>query len=126
MRLFSNVGLIAVAALLTTSSVHAEPAPRPRPTITTTIGDDHELHIVVHGVTDYCKTDAETQILRTSETIRILHERPRHASRCIDTQDLTFVVKDVTPGRYTISYERMPLVAPARPITVASTTMFVR
>lgn len=119
------VGLTAVTAfLLATPLAHAEKLERPRPTITTTT-EGHDLRVVVHDVTDYCSTDADTQILRTNESIRILHDRPHHASRCIAQQELTFVVKDVRPGRYVVTYERMPLVAPARPLTVASTTAFV-
>jgi hypothetical protein len=113
------VGLL----LTTTSSAHAEKLDRP--TISTSV-EGTSLRIVVHDVTDYCVSDADTQILRTHETIRILHDRPSRASRCIATQDLTFIVKDIAPGRYMISYERMPLVAPARPLKVASATAFVR
>lgn len=123
MRLIAWAGLTAV--LFVGTSAYAEKVPRPRPTITTSMTDGHDLRIVVHDVTDYCSTDAETQILRTNDSIRILHERPQHASRCIEQQELTFVVHDVNPGRYTITYERMPLVAPARPLMVASTTAFV-
>ena len=75
--------------------------------------------ITVKAVTDYCATDADTHVLRTSDTIRIVRNRPHTVSRCIDTRDLTFVVKDVGPGRYAVSYERIPLVAPARPIRIA-------
>ena len=125
MRLIACAGLATLFLSLSLAPLaHAEKLERPRPTITT-VTEGHDLHVIVHDVTDYCSTDADTQILRTKESIRILHERPHHASRCIERQELTFVVKDVDPGRYTVSYERMPLVAPARPLTVASTTAFV-
>ncbi len=97
----------------------------PRPTITST-RDGRDLRIVVHGVTDYCSSDAQTEVFRTSDAIRILHDRPTRVSRCISTKDLTFVVKDVGPGRYRITYERMPYVAPASPRTVASAMVTVR
>ncbi|MBX3209202.1 MAG: hypothetical protein KF764_29485 [Labilithrix sp.] len=120
MRFFVSASLTALLLLPVTSPAHAaEKTPRPRPTITATI-DGRDLRVVVHGVTDYCSSDADTRIFRTSDAIRILHDRPSRASKCISTQDLTFVVKDVGPGRYFITYERMPLVAPARPRSVAS------
>jgi hypothetical protein len=123
MRLLPCASLTAI--LLAAPLVHAEKLERPRPIITTTT-EGRDLRIVVHDVTEYCSTDADTRILRTSDSIRIVHDRPYHASKCISTRDLTFVVKDVDPGRYMITYERMPLVAPARPLTVASATAFVR
>jgi hypothetical protein len=127
MRLFTSALLSSVllSATLIPSVASAERLLRPRPAITTT-REGRDLRIVVHDVTEYCSTDAETQITRTRDAIRILHERPQRASRCIETQELTFIVKDVEPGRYTITYERMPLVAPARPLKVASTIVTVR
>jgi hypothetical protein len=123
MRLSSTV--LASALVLVASGARAEKHDRPRPTITAT-AEGHDLRVVVHDVTEYCSAGAEAEIVRSADTIRIVHERPAHASRCIATQDLTFVVKDVGPGRYTITYERIPAVAPVRAITVASTTAFVR
>lgn len=71
---------------------------------------------------DYCKTDASTDVLRTSDTIRIVREQPSRVSRCFSQQDMSFVVKDVQPRRYTISYEMVPLVVPARPLRIAHVT----
>lgn len=124
MRRLSSL-VLASALLLVTGGARADKHERPRPTLTAT-PEGHDLRVVVHDVTDYCGAVAETSILRTADTIRIIHDRPAHATRCITTQDLTFLVKDVEPGRYTITYERIPPVAPVRPITVASTTAFVR
>lgn len=115
--------VLASVLALTSSPARAEKLDRP---MITTTSEGHDLRIVVHDVTDYCASDADTQILRTSDTIRILQDRPTRASQCISTKDLTFVVKDVAPGRYMITYERMPLVAPARPLKVASAMAFVR
>lgn len=116
----------AVAATAALSiAIPANAAKLDKPTITTRV-EGTDLHVTVHAVTDYCETDADTQILRTSDTIRILRERPHDVSRCIQTRDLNFVVKDVTPGRYAVTYERMPLLAPRRPIRVAWTTAVVR
>jgi hypothetical protein len=129
-RLFISFSLL-VTSLLMGSPSSAEPNTNTtnnkheRPTITTSM-QGKDLVVVVHHVTDYCRTDADTEITRTSDTIRILRDKPtKLSSRCFDTQDLTFVVKDVAPGRYAISYERMPLVAPARPRQVATGTAFV-
>ena len=84
--------------------------------------EGHDLHVVVRGVTDYCSTNAHTDILRSGNTIRIVRDRPTAVSRCLATQDKTFVVHDVAPGWYSISYEQIPLVAPARALRLASTT----
>jgi len=115
-------GPLFAVLLVATPSANADKLERP--TIVTT-AEGRDLRITVRGVTDYCATDADTQILRTRESIRILRDRPYHASKCISTQSLSFLVKDVGPGRYAITYERMPLVAPARPRTVAFATVFV-
>jgi hypothetical protein len=116
----------AVAACLlalTTSLFSTTPAQaeKPKPVITVT-QEGKDLHITIQGVTDYCKSDASTDVLRTSDSIRIVRERPSHVSRCVGKQDMSFVVKDVEPGRYTISYEMVPLVAPARPLRIAHVT----
>ena len=45
----------------------------------------------------------------------------------MDRRDVTFVVKDVPAGTYRVTYEQIPLVAPApaRALTLASTTATV-
>jgi hypothetical protein len=108
------------AAISAAGAAHAA-----RPLLTTTT-EGKDLRIVVHGVTDYCSTDADTRIMRTSETIRIIRERPSRVSRCLAKTDMEFVVKDVEPGMYRVTYEQIPLVAPARALTIASTTAVVR
>lgn len=121
-RLFISFSLLVTSLFVAGSSLAEK---HDRPTITTSM-QGKDLVVIVHHVTDYCRTDADTEILRTRDTIRILRDKPtKLSSRCFDTQDLTFVVKDVAPGRYAISYERMPLVAPARPRQVATGTAFV-
>ena len=111
---------VLFAALFGVGNAHAE-----RPLVTTNM-EGKDLHIVVHGVTEYCSTDADTRLMRTSETIRIIRERPSRVSRCIAKTDMEFVVKDVEPGMYRVTYEQVPLVAPARALTIASTTAVVR
>lgn len=95
-----------------------------RPTITTRM-EGRDLHVIVHDVTDYCSTNADTHVLRTSDSIHIVRDRPSRVSECFTTKDLEFVVPDVAPGRYRITYERMPLVAPAKPRQVAWTIALV-
>lgn len=129
MRRFFIPLLIAACSIVLPATASAEPLKpaikHDRPTITTAL-QGKDLIVTVHNVTDYCRTDADTEILRTSDSIRILRARPsKVASSCFDTQDLSFVVKDVSPGRYVISYERMPLVAPARPRQVATATTVI-
>ena len=102
----------------------ATPAHADRSVITTS-GQGRELTIVVHGVTDYCLTNAKTDIVRHGELIRIVRDRPTVVSRCMTQRDLTFVIRDVPAGAYTISYEQIPLIAPARSMKVASTTVSV-
>ena len=108
--------------LLSTTTAGAEPILKPE--ITTTM-EGRDLRVVVRGVTDYCTTDADTRIMRTSGSIRIVRDRPSRVSGCFSKQSIVFVVKDVAPGTYTVSYERMPLVAPANPRRVAFVTAFV-
>jgi len=111
---------VLFAAMSTTFSAQAE-----RPKIETTM-EGKDLHIVVHNVTDYCSTDADTRLMRTNETIRIIRERPYRTSKsCMSKSDMVFVVKDVEPGMYRVTYEQVPLVAPARALTIASTTTVV-
>lgn len=107
------------AALVIAAPAHAE-----RAQITAT-AEGRELHVSVHGITDYCAANAATTILRAGDTIRIIRERPTHTSRCFTTRDMTFVIPDVAAGTYVITYEQMPLVAPARPLRLASATAFV-
>jgi hypothetical protein len=98
-----------------------------RPTITMT-REGSGLRVVVHSVTDYCSASAETHIVRSSNVIRIQRDRPSPSSRlgrCLTTGDLAFVVPDVPAGRYTVTYERLPLVAPVRWLQVASTSAIV-
>lgn len=111
---------ILFAVLSTVGFAQAE-----RPTVATTM-EGRDLHIKVHGVTDYCSTDADTRLLRTSETIRIIRDKPYRASKCLAKTDMEFIVKDVEPGMYRVTYEQVPLVAPARALTIASTTTVVR
>ena len=84
--------------------------------------EGQDLRITVRGVTDYCSTNAKTDIIRRGNTIRIVRDRPTAVSRCVATQDKTFLIHDVAPGTYTVSYEQIPLVAPARALRLASTT----
>ncbi len=102
----------------------ASPALAARSVITAS-GEGHDLTVVVHGVTDYCSTNAKTDIVRRADSIRIVRGRPTSVSRCMTTRDLTFVLHDVAPGTYTISYEQIPMVAPARYMKLASATVNV-
>jgi hypothetical protein len=91
----------------------------------TTTAKGHDLEVVVHGVTDYCSTNAGTEIIRRGDSIRIIRERPSKVSRCLSSQDVTITVKDVPSGTYRVTYEQIPLVAPARALTLASATAIV-
>ncbi len=102
----------------------AFPAHAERSAITVT-AEGHDLKVVVHNVTDYCTTNAHTDVVRRGATIRIVRDRPTRVSRCLEQRDVTFVVHDVPAGTYTVSYEQIPLVAPARTMTIASTTTTV-
>ena len=102
----------------------AGPARADRSVITAT-GEGHDLTVVVHGVTDYCSTNAHTDIVRRGDSIRIVRDRPTVVSRCLTQRNLTFVIKDLPAGTYTVSYEQIPLIAPARTMTIASTTTTV-
>jgi hypothetical protein len=115
--------VLALAALALGLSL-AAPAHADRSVITTR-GEGRELTVVVHGVTDYCSTNARTDIIRHGDTIRIVRDRPTVVSRCLTQRDMTFVIRDLPAGRYTISYEQIPLVAPARFLKLASTTVDV-
>jgi hypothetical protein len=99
----------------------AVPAHADRSAITVT-PEGHDLKVVVHNVTDYCTTNAHTDVVRRGDTIRIVRDRPTRVSRCLEQRDVTFVVHDVPAGTYTVTYEQIPLVAPARTMTIASTT----
>lgn len=115
--------LLALATLALGLSLTAS-ASADRSVITTT-GEGHDLTVVVHGVTDYCSTNAHTDIVRRGDSIRIVRDRPTVVSRCMTQRDLTFVIRDVPAGTYTISYEQIPLVAPARFLKLGSTTVRV-
>lgn len=115
--------LLALAALALGVCV-ATPARAERSRITATV-EGHDLVVVVQGVTEYCSTNAHTEILRSGHSIRIVRDRPTRVSRCIAARDLSFVVHDVPAGTYTVTYEQIPLVAPARALTLASTTTVV-
>ena len=121
-RLIAFAGL-ALALTLTCLPTPAKADKLERPKITLT-KKGNDLEIVVHNVTDYC-ANAETRIVRNGDSIRILRERPSKATRCLSTRDLTFVAPNVGAGRYTISYERLPLIAPLRWIQVTSTTALI-
>ncbi|MBX3188508.1 MAG: hypothetical protein KF819_15945 [Labilithrix sp.] len=116
---------LASAALAAALLFFAGPAQADKP-ILEAAPHEKGLLVTVRGVTDYCTTNARTEVIRTGSAIRILRERPSHVSRCLRTGDVSFVVTDVAPGTYTITYERVPLVAPARPLTVATATAVVR
>ena len=103
----------------------ASPAMADRSVITTA-AQGRDLTVVVHGVTDYCSTNARTDIVRRGESIRSVRDRPTVVSRCMTTRDLTFVIHDVAAGTYTVSYEQIPLLAPARFMKIASATVNVQ
>ena len=116
--------LLALAALalgLTfAGSAHADRS------VITTSGEGRELTVVVHGVTDYCSSNAHTDVVRNGAAIRIVRDRPTVVSRCLTQRDLTFVIKDLPVGTYTISYEQIPLIAPARFMRLASAIVDIR
>ena len=116
--------LLALAALALGVCV-ASPALADRSVITTS-AQGRDLTVVVHGVTDYCSTNARTDVVRRGESIRIVRDRPTVVSRCMTTRDLTFVIHDVAAGTYTVSYEQIPLLAPARFMKLASATVSVQ
>lgn len=112
---------VALTATLLPTPANADKLDRPRITVTK---KGHDLEIVVHNVTDYCAT-ADTRIVRNGDSIRIRRERPAKSGRCLETSDLTFIAPNVEAGRYTITYERLPLIAPLRWMEVASTTALI-
>jgi hypothetical protein len=113
-RLFVSAAALALGMCLTI------PANADRSVITVT-PSGHDLTVVVHDVTDYCSTNAQTDVVRHGDRIRIVRDRPTRVSRCMDRRDVTFVIHDVPAGRYTVTYEQIPLIAPARAMTIAST-----
>jgi hypothetical protein len=115
--------LLALAALALGVTV-ASPALADKSVITAT-AQGRDLTVVVHGVTDYCSTNARTDIVRHGDAIRIVRDRPTVVSRCLTTRDLTFVIHDVAAGTYTVTYEQIPLLAPARYLKLASKTVDV-
>jgi type II secretory pathway component HofQ len=114
MHRFLSVATLALGVCL------AGAAQAERSAITVT-AEGHDLKVVVHNVTDYCTTNAHTDVVRRGSTIRIVRDRPTRVSRCMDQRDVTFVVRDVPAGTYTVTYEQIPLIAPARTMTIAST-----
>jgi hypothetical protein len=114
--------LAATAVLLVAAPAAAA---GPEPTTITVATRGHDLHVTVHAVTDYCVTHAETSVLRTAGVIRIVRERPWRVSRCFATRDVELDVPEVGPGTWLVTYEQVPLVAPARPIRVAHATAIV-
>jgi hypothetical protein len=119
----SRLSRLALAALVASTTLAVAPAAtaQKKAIITTTVNGT-DLEITLKGVTDYCSTHADTQVIRNSESIRIIRERPTRPSRCFSSDDVKFVVHDVAPGTYNVSYEQVPLVAPARPLRIAWTT----
>jgi hypothetical protein len=117
-RLFVSLAALALGLCVTVSAS----ADRSVITVTPT---GHDLTVVVHDVTDYCSTNAQTDVVRRGDTIRIVRDRPTRVSRCMGRHDVTFVIRDVPAGRYTVTYEQIPLIAPARAMTIASTTTTV-
>jgi hypothetical protein len=93
--------------------------------IVSAVQEGQDLRVTVQGVTDYCVTNADTEILRGDGVIRIVRGRPSHVSRCFSTHEMTFLVPNVGAGTYTITYEQIPLVAPARALRIAQTTAIV-
>lgn len=116
--------LVSVASALALTTLALPATADPRPILETTV-QGQDVHVVVKGVTDYCSTDADIRVMKSDGAIRIVRERPSHVSRCFATRDVSFVVKDVAPGTYRVTYERVPAVAPARALTVASGTAVV-
>jgi hypothetical protein len=114
---------LAFAAILV--PLVAAPAAAGEPTTITAVARGDGLHVTVHGVTDYCVTHAETSVLRAEGVIRIVRERPWRVSRCFATRDVELDVAGVGPGTWLVTYEQVPLVAPARPIRVAHATTVV-
>ncbi|WP_146648871.1 hypothetical protein [Labilithrix luteola] len=112
------------AAALLAATTFVRPAHAERTSISTSV-EGPDLLVVVHDLTDYCSTNARTDVLRQGDVIRIVRDRPTRVSRCVITRDVTFVVHDIVPGTYMVSYEQLPFVAPARPLRLASTTAFV-
>ncbi len=115
--------LLGLAALAV-SVCFAVPAQADRAVMSVT-PEGHDLKVVVHGATDYCSTNAEIEVIRKGETIRLVRSRPSRVSRCMTSRDITLVVHDVPAGTYTVSYEQIPLVAPARALKLASATAVV-
>ena len=113
---------VAASAVLAAALFVAPSASADKPIITA-VHDGPDLKVTVQGVTDYCVTHADTEIVRGDGAIRIVRGRPSHVSRCFATREMTFVIPNVPAGTYTISYEQIPLVAPARAVRIAQTTI---
>lgn len=130
MRLASLAFALSLTTFLSTSASADGKQDRVKPELVVTTepsedGKTQDMRVVVRGISDYCRAIADTTVLRSSESIRIVRDRPSRVSRCMGTQDRAFLIKNVTPGRYMISYELMPYVAPARPIRVVWTNAYV-
>ena len=119
------LSVVMGSGLLLAAALAGRRAEAQRSAITTT-RQGTDLTITVHGVTDYCSTNAKTDVVRRGDAIRIVRDRPTVVSRCVTERDLTFVVHDVAAGSYTISYEQIPLVAPARFLTLAQARVNLR
>lgn len=112
------LGLLAATVLFAPSASADKP-------IITAVPEGQDLKVTVQGVTDYCVTHADTEIVRGDGAIRIVRGRPSRVSRCFATREMTFVIPNVPAGTYTISYEQIPLVAPARAVRIAQTTAII-
>jgi hypothetical protein len=113
-----------VSAVLAASFFVVSPARADKP-IVTAVQEGQDLKVTVQGVTDYCVTHADTEIVRGDGAIRIVRGRPSRVSRCFVTREMTFVIPNVPAGTYTVSYEQIPLVAPARALKIAQTTAII-
>lgn len=123
LRILGRAAAIAVAVipLLVSGAADAHE----RPTTLVAAAEGTHLSITIEAATDYCASDAVERVVRAPGSIRIIRDRPSRVSRCIATRDHTVMVGDVEPGTYVVTYERVPLVAPARALVVARTTVVV-
>ena|SRR5260221_405720 len=115
---------VVAPAVLVALVLFAPSASADKP-ILTAVSEGQDLKVTVQGVTDYCVTHADTEIVRGDGAIRIVRGRPWHVSRCFVTREMTFVIPNVPAGTYTVSYEQIPLVAPARAVRLVQTTAIV-
>src|SRR5436853_3260582 len=115
---------VVAPALLAALLLFAPSASADKP-ILTAVYEGQDLKVTVQGVTDYCVTHADTEVIRSEGAIRIVRGRPWNPSRCFTTRDVELDVPSVGPGTWIVTYEQIPAVAPARPIRIAETTAFV-